>query len=289
MDHRASGRYVPTWKLNLRGLRSKSGSGVLSPGNELDLSHVNFITPGGLVGLACLLEAWTAEHGAVSLVTPNDLGVVGYMHRMDFFKHLEGKISPDKNLSYLDSRGRYPASLSELRRVGSREDADEVSAQFFEILSEDGLREAEVDRCCKVLTESLNNVLDHADSSCGAYTAIQKWPKTDTVVVAVADAGVGIPHTIRDHPRVQRVGRTDEALIKLAAEDKVSRERVQGRGGGLTSALTSVGNGCGRLMIWSGRGWVEFSGLGRIEAEELVQAFEGTCVEAEFPLNGARV
>lgn len=252
---------------------------------------MHFITPGGLVGLACVLESWIAKHGEISLVVPDDLNVIGYMHRMDFFKHFKDRISFDKSLSYLEARGRHPASLSELRRVGNEVAARQVARQFYEILADEGgLQKAELDHCCRVLTESLNNVLDHAESRCGAYTAIQKWSKRGRVVVAVADAGVGIPHTIRNHSRAQQGNLSDSALIELAAEDQVSGLEVSGqqderRGGGLTSALRSVGKGRGNLMIWSKRGWVEFSGVGSTESAKLVHAFEGTCVEAEFPLN----
>ena len=248
----------------MRGLCSKLGSGALSPSGGLDLSRVNFITPGGLVGSACLLESWLNERGEVALAVPESSDVIGYMHRMDFFKHFEGRVSLDRNFAHLDDRGRHSAPLSELRKVTSKDERDEVCAQFFEILSKDrGLQPAEVDHCCKVLTESLNNVLDHAESSSGAYTAIQKWSKADEVVVAVADAGVGIPYTIRNYPVARQESLSDAALIKLAAKDKVNRQQVEGRGGGLTSALTSVGDGRGRLTIWSKRGRVEFSGLGK--------------------------
>lgn len=293
MGYQAPSQNVPRWRLDLRGLCSKSGSLVLSPEKKVDLSRVRFITPGGLVGLACLLESWIAEHGEVSLVVPDNQDVLGYMHRMDFFKLFEDKISPNKNLSYLNARGRHPADLSELRRVGSKRAVSEVSEQFYEILdSQGGLQRTKVNHCCKVLTESLNNVLDHADSSCGAYTAIQKWSVLDKVAVAVADAGIGIPHTICNHPKAQQGSLSDSALIELAAEDQVSRyglseQQEERRGGGLTSALMSVGKGRGGLIIWSKQGWVQFSGVGRTESAELVHTFEGTCVEAEFPLNGA--
>lgn len=261
------------------------------PQEKLDLSRVRFITPGGLVGLACLIESWILKYGELSLIVPDNLDVLGYMHRMDFFEHFRDRVSFDKSLSYLETRGRHPASLSELRRVVSKETARDVSKQFYEILEgPGGLCKAEVDHCCEVLTESLNNVLDHAGSTCGAYTAIQKWPALDKVAVAVADAGVGIPHTIRSHPRARQRSLSDSVLIELATEDQVSRHGLpepQGerRGGGLASALRSVGRGRGGLSIWSRKGWVEFSDVGRTESTEHVRTFDGTCVEAEFPLN----
>lgn len=278
--------HVPTWTLDLRGLRRALDSGVVSVGG-VDLSRIGFVTPGGLVGLSCLLETWAAQHGQVPLVPPED-EVAGYMVRMDFFDLLDGLISPSRTLSHLD-RGRHPASLSELRKVDDSGGVTRVLRRFLDILTEGGLQEAERQHCCEVLSESLINVLEHAESPCGAYTAIQKWGKRDEVCVAVADAGLGIPNTIRDHPRARSAGNADHSLIKVAAEPGVSRRQESGRGRGLTAALKSVGDGSGRLKIWAGRGWVEFSGIGRTHRAERVLAFGGTCVEAVFPLQGVRV
>lgn len=146
------------------------------------------------------------------------------------------------------------------------------------------MQEAEVQHCCQVLSESLINVLDHAESPCGAYTAIQTWAKRHEVCVAVADAGLGIPRTIRDLAAARSTASADHELIKVAMEPRVSSRPEVGRGGGLDRALRSVGGGSGRLKIWSDRGWVESRGVSKTEGVGLAHAFHGTCVEAIFPL-----
>ncbi len=278
--------YVPVWTLDVRGLKTAVASGIVSSDGGVDLSRVGFVTPGGMTGLSCLIETWAAKQGRVPLVPP-EYEVAGYMARMDFFDLLDGLILPSRGLSYLGDRCRRPAFLSELRRVDGYADVTRVIGRFRSILSGGGLREAEVRYCCDVLSESIINVLEHAESPCGAYTAIQKWGKRDEVCVAVADAGLGIPRTIRHHPRARSAANADHALIEVAAEPGVSRRQEDGRGGGLTAALRSVGHGSGGLKIWSGRGWVEFSGVGGPHRAGRVPAFGGTCVEAVLPLQGA--
>jgi anti-sigma regulatory factor (Ser/Thr protein kinase) len=280
--------YASRWTLNLRGLRRAMNLGVISRDGGVDLSRVNFVTPGGMTGLSCLLERWAAELGPVTLVPPDD-DISGYMARMDFFDLLDGLISPSRSLYYLRRRSRHQASLSELRKVDNPAGVTDVVARFSKILTEGSLQEVEVRHCCEVLSESLINVLDHAESSCGAYTAIQKWGKRGEVCVAVADAGLGIPYTIRHHPRAESADNDDHSLIEVATELGVSRSQEVGRGGGLNAALRSVGDGSGRLKIWAGQGWVEFSGVGSSNRAERVLAFGGTCVETVFPLKGIRV
>lgn len=237
-----------------------------------------------MVGLACVLETWTSKHGAVPVALPNE-DVTAYMHRMDFFNYFEDRIRLDRDISHLEARRRYRASLSELRTVRDAEEVTEVTEQFCGTLSNRGVPKEKVRRCFAVISETLNNAVDHASSPCGAYTAIQPWPSLNKVAVAVSDAGVGIPHTIGAHPDADGELLEDQDLIALAANHLVSsRQGEEGRGGGLTSALNNVRSGSGRMVIWSGRGWVEFEGMGAVRAAELAPAFAGTCAEAVFPI-----
>ena len=262
-------------------------SGMASSHKGVDLSRVDFVTPGGMVGLACLIEGWALEWGPIPLVPPAD-EVAGYMVRMDLFKHLGSRISLGRSLSHLEDRTRYQAPLSEVRNVHTPGDVTLVTARFGSILRDSGVGEDQVQHCRQVLSESLTNVLYHAESPCGAYTAIQKWAKRNEVCVAVADAGLGIPATIRNTVEARGTASADHELIKAALEPGVSRRAGAGYGGGLDCALRSVGDGRGRIKIWSSRGWVESCGVSRNEGEGSAHAFRGTCVEAVFPLQSTR-
>jgi anti-sigma regulatory factor (Ser/Thr protein kinase) len=238
-----------------------------------------------MVGLACILEEWTSKHGAVPVALPNE-DVTAYMHRMNFFDYFKDRLRLDRDISHLEDRRRYRASLSELCTVWNAKDVTEVTSQFCGTLADRGVPKEKVRRCFAVISETLNNAVDHARSPCGAYTAIQPWPSLNKVAVAVSDAGVGIPHTIGAHPEADGVAFEDHELIRFAANHLVSsRQGEEGRGGGLTSALHNVRSGSGRMVSWSGRGWVEFAGMDVITTAELAPAFGGTCAEAVFPFS----
>lgn len=257
--------------------------GIVSSREGIDLSGVDFATPGGMVGLTCLIRSWAAERGRVLLEPPAD-GVAGYMARMDFFKHLESIITLNRNLAHLNGRCRRPASLSEIKRVHNKGGVTEVTKCFGDILSAAGVGEAEVQHCRNVLSESLINVLEHAKSPCGAFTAIQQYSGRDEVRVAVADTGLGIPYTIHDYAKAQTAASADHELIQVAMRPGVSSQPGVGRGGGLDRASRSVRDGGGWMKIWSNRGYVESRGVGRTKGRESAHAFCGTCVEAVFPL-----
>jgi anti-sigma regulatory factor (Ser/Thr protein kinase) len=272
------------WELTMAGLRAKLSSDVMLVSGEVDLSQVRFVRPGGLVCLSSLIETWTMEDRPLGVKLPPD-GVAGYMQRMDFFANFGDKLLYDKDVTRLEIGTRHDdASLSELRTVRTEDEVSEVTLRFHRLLSEGNLARNQVNRCCKVLSEFLENAVVHAESPCGAYTAIQTYRMGGTrVCVAVADAGIGIPATLNDHPEAVRRGiRTDGGLIELAAVDGVSRLGVN-RGCGFGSALRSVGSGNGALTAWSGEGWVRFSGAAGARVEG-AHPFRGTCMEAEFPV-----
>lgn len=282
MDQHSLG--TTTWRLAPRGLRVAVENGALSP-CSVDLSNVGFVTPGGMVGLACTLEEWTSKYGAVQVILPNE-DITAYMHRMDFFDHFEGRLALDRGVDHLEERYRHQPSLSELHTVHDLEDVTEITSRFCKTLSSRSVPKAKVRNCFAVISETLNNAVDHASSPCGAYTAIQTWANLDKVAVAVADAGVGVPHTISASSESRGKNLEDYDLVKLAASHLVSsRQGEEGRGGGLTSALNNVHSGHGEMVIWSGQGWVEFTGMGNIIAAECAPTFGGTCVEAIFPIS----
>lgn len=268
----------------MRGLRARLSSGALLRDGELDLSRVRFVRPGGMVGLSSLIETWTTEDRPLGVRLP-PARVAGYMKRMDVFDILGDKLIYDEDVTRLEIGARHSdASLSELRTVWTEDHVQVVTSEFHRLLSKENLSKGEVHRCCTVLSEFLENAVVHAESHCGAYTAVQTYRiGGKRVCVAVADAGVGIPATLRNHPEaVSRGIRTDGDLIELAAVDDISRLSDE-RGGGFGSALRSVGNGNGVLTAWSGEGWVGFSGFSGARVEG-ADRFRGTCVEAEFRL-----
>ena len=274
-----------SWELTMAGLRSRLSSDVMLDTGEVDLSQVQFVRPGGLVGLSSLIETWSIEDRPLGIKLPPD-DVARYMQRMDFFANFGEKLLYDKDVTRLESGTRHDdAPLSELRTVRTEDEVAAVTLDFHRLLSKGNLTRSEVNRCCTVLSEFLENAVIHAESPCGAYTAIQTYQMGgNRVCVAVADAGIGIPATLKVHREaVSRGISTDGGLIELAAVDGVSRLSAD-RGGGFGSALRSVGRGNGALTAWSGQGWVRFSGVVGARAEE-AHRFLGTCVEAEFRLS----
>jgi hypothetical protein len=120
------------------------------------------------------------------------------------------------------------------------------------------------------------NVLDHSGTI--GYLAAQTLPRRRQLLIAIADAGVGMLATLA-HRGVD----SHEGAIALATQERVSRYDEADRGRGLPSALRLIGRESGSLYIASGAAAIRhFPSTRRYSAVDGV--YEGTIVEARIPL-----
>ncbi len=118
--------------------------------------------------------------------------------------------------------------------------------------------------------------MDHSGTI--GYLAAQTLPRRRELLIAIADAGVGMLATL-----MHRGVDSDEAAIALATREQVSRYDEPDRGRGLPSALHHIGRQSGSLYIASGSAAIRHFPTTRryLHADG---AFEGTIVEARIPL-----
>lgn len=120
------------------------------------------------------------------------------------------------------------------------------------------------------------NVMDHSGTI--GYLAAQTLPRRRELLIAIADAGVGMLATL-----THRGVLSHEAAIALATQEQVSRYDEPDRGRGLPSALRLIGSQSGSLYIASGTAAIRHFPTTRryLRSDD---AFDGTIVEARIPL-----
>jgi hypothetical protein len=120
------------------------------------------------------------------------------------------------------------------------------------------------------------NVMDHSGTI--GYLAAQTLPRRRELLIAIADAGVGMLATLTHRGVV-----THEDAIALATREQVSRLDEPDRGRGLPSALHLIGGQSGSLYIASGTAAIRHFPTTR-RYLHTDQGFDGTIVEARIPL-----
>lgn len=127
------------------------------------------------------------------------------------------------------------------------------------------------------LSETVQNVEDHARSSVGGFFSARYFRTTGEVRVAVADRGLGIPNTLRrTHPEI----RTDEECLRSVVRGQFSsRSLPRNQGLGLSNLAEHVRNLRGALVLASGTAILEVrAGEAEPKHSKLSYPFPGTFV-----------
>jgi len=99
------------------------------------------------------------------------------------------------------------------------------------------------------INEITDNVLVHAESQVGGLVQVQTFPRDGKAQFVVADAGVGIPRTLRKgHPTITR---DVEALEKAICEG-VTSDKSDGQGNGLYGSFQMCWQGESAFELHSG-------------------------------------
>jgi len=241
-------------------VESPEGTSVL-----VDLSSVSFVYPFGLVFLDWYIrDLFSRGARSVEVRVPSE-DVGNYLVRMRLVSAFED-----------DERARFDVPWETVRERDRRDVL--VELERFRVLNDDEVEEL-ASRLVRVITEmpgpgvgfeplfltvceAISNVEVHSGEE-GGTVAVQRY--RDSVCLAFADAGVGIPARLGS----QFPGESPGSVIAHAVEPGVS-SRVGGGGMGLAELADLVTDEGERLTIHSDSGQIAVTPEG-------IQRVEGCC------------
>ena len=98
------------------------------------------------------------------------------------------------------------------------------------------------------VNEITDNVLQHADTPLGGLVQLSHYPNARRLEFVVADAGCGIPESMRS----TRPGISDQEALELAIARGITRDKKVGQGNGLFGTHRAAGVGRGDFQVHSG-------------------------------------
>lgn len=99
------------------------------------------------------------------------------------------------------------------------------------------------------INEITDNVLVHANSPVGGLVQVRSFPKDEKAEFVVADAGVGIPETLREgHPTLTH----DKYALRKAILEGVTSNKSRGQGNGLYGSFQMCCHGESAFELHSG-------------------------------------
>ncbi len=225
---------------------------------EIDLRHVSFIDPYGMVGLLEIGELCLREDVRKSVLLPLSEEVCRYLDRMDFFRYAPRYFTllparPDiPNGSY-----RKPDSdvLLEITPIEKSDDIHFIVGKVREraqAILERHLHydDRMINGFIVALSEVCQNIIEHSENK--GFVGIQKYRfqglNRNVVKIAVMDVGIGFRKSLSGRFKL----RSDLEAVDKALLHGASRYEDEGRGHGLAAVRRFVNQWNGKISIRSG-------------------------------------
>ena len=239
-----------------------------------DCGDLCFIRPLGVNILALLIRSLLQQASRKIFFThPSDISCRKYLENQGFYKEF---LIQDNVIEAV------PRSTSVgLRRIESFEPL--YLEAIAEWLNRNSLLPDQVikDAIKITLSEIINNVIDHSQSSIGCYISAQAYPRENRLIFSVADLGVGFLETLR--PAGYNHLRKNQEAIALAVQSGVSsKSRGGNAGAGLDILCGFLKHYFGHLEIISIDGVWRQNPDGTSSTDTIPFSFPGSCINIEF-------
>ena len=238
----------------------------------VNVSACRFLTPGHLVVLACLVEAYYQKGIVVSLgVSDNE--VHGYQEGIRFFDYWQPEFDRARF-----TRQDIDTTLC-LWQVHP-EMIDSYTRQAQSYFTQQVLPGKNLDVLGLNWAELFNNICDHSRSEVQGYCFTQHYPNRQQLVTAVCDFGIGIPTSINQMRRAMGAALPPEtaALQEALRRGVTTRSTPRNRGFGLDSLATSVHALGGELIFMSNFARLTQSASGEVHTKALPYCVPGTLI-----------
>ncbi|UGY27730.1 DUF4325 domain-containing protein [Bradyrhizobium septentrionale] len=219
----------------------------------LDFSATRYVDAGMMLPISSYAAYYRKNQIDFSLIEPTD----PVLRRLFINTNWAHFIDPQQYA--LNSR-RRSNNLPALQFLDSDAQHDVVN-QAMEILMETiKVQERTQLKALEwALNEITDNVLNHAESSIGGLVQIQSFPTKNRVSFYVADAGIGIPSTLRK--AIPAISSDSDALDK-AIREGVTRNKATNQGNGLYGTFKCCEESKGSFLILSNHAVLRYDSKG---------------------------
>lgn len=196
---------------NLQNITGLLSGLDLSNSKTFDFSmHKKWVAvhPVVLAMTACLAEKFR-EGGGVVTGKAENVPTLAYLIRMGLFKYLG--VDPGKSITEHEESGRFIP----LTQIQNNDELKQAIVNLVPLLHAPA---AVADPIKYVFSEMVRNALEHSQSTVGAFVCAQYYSESKRIAIGIADAGIGVLNTMRQHHDVQ----SSRAAIRLALQPGIT-------------------------------------------------------------------
>lgn len=249
-------------------------SAIPSPsGLLIDFTLCRFLEPGYVVTLACLIEEYHQRGLPINFTPSKTRGVDDYLRNIRFYEYWQEGF--DRS-SYTSTHIDTALCLWQV----TQEMIDNYAQQARGYFAQNFLPGKDLDWLSICLAELFNNICDHSKSPVSGYCLTQYYPKTQQLVTAVCDFGVGIPSSINTF--WQQQGKdvlSDTDALRIALRKRVTTKSTpRNRGFGLDNLSNIVKNLQGHLFFLSNFALLKQNSEGVLRTNMLARPLYGSLI-----------
>ena len=228
------------------------------PPPHIDLSEVSFIEPFALIYLGMFLRLHNANGIAFELTLPTSQKVIRYLAGQNFWERFnfdETTIEEERIHRFTTS-----TSLNDIVDIENRPYVgDDIAAAVCDLLIREEVK-VDVYEIEYLVSEIVDNFERHSGTAHAlAALAVQYYPKSKQLDIAIGDCGIGIRASLVQNPsHAYLADRPHYEAVRKALEPLISG-RIQGGGMGLSEVKDSIKSLGGSLVLTSGDGYFSMS------------------------------
>jgi anti-anti-sigma regulatory factor/anti-sigma regulatory factor (Ser/Thr protein kinase) len=219
----------------------------------LDFSKVSYVDANLMLPLASYTAYYRLNQYDFTLIEPSD-GVIRRLFVNTNWAHF---IEPSK---YARNETRRSNNLPALQFLDGDAQHNVVNKAMEILLETIKVGDRKQFKALEwALNEITDNVLNHAESPIGGLVQIQSFPARNRVTFFVADAGLGIPFTLRKSIRSIT---SDSDALDRAIREGVTRNASTNQGNGLFGTFKCCEVSNGSFMILSNNAVLQYDANG---------------------------
>lgn len=247
---------------------------------NIDLCKISFIKPYHVVILACIIENFeiSSRRIKIAIVNPRR-NVHKYLTNIRFYEYwnpgfdrkIHTQVKIDTTLCLWQISREMISQYVDYAR-------DYYQKHYFK---------GKDLYCLYVnLSETFNNIFDHAESPIKGYVITQFYPIWNKLIISVCDFGVGIPTKINQFRYKNGKEILDDIeAIKIAIEKNFTTQSTShNKGVGLNTVITATQSMKGVIKIISNNGflWYDFGNNPKNRTLNIQEGFPGTLMIIEL-------
>lgn len=249
---------------------------------RIDLTDLTFIHPSAVVGLLCLIERMSGDHGSATLILPRNRDVVDYFAKVHLLPALEslGKVVGEQET--LDSLMPKLTTIVPVQSFSTEKEVEAIAQGIENTMREQGFVNL-LSPCYTIVAELASNAVQHSNAQ-RAWVLAQGYQYTSErmIEIGVGDAGIGIKGSLRKNPEHRDKIVDDATALRKVIGGGVSRFKDPLRGNGLYQISREIESPDRRFTVRSGTGALVVFGSGRHRVYSRAP-IAGVLAEARIP------